>query len=78
MADVVLLDGRTVDTWSQDWLVECREREIEARKVLDLPTKDHRRYYLAGVGRDRGAMAQARLEVAVRGLWERRVSARPE
>lgn len=76
MADVVLLDGRTVDTYSQDWLVECRDREIEARRVLDMPNREMRRSYMAGVGRDRGAEAQARLEAAVMGLWERRQARR--
>ena len=76
MPDVKLLNGRTVDSASHDWLIECRDREIEARKVLDMPNREMRRSYLAGVGRDRGAEAQARLEAAITGLWGRRQARR--
>lgn len=72
MADVVLLDGRTVDTWSEDWKIECRDREREARLILQRPNIEDRRAAIERYGLRMGAEARSRLEDAIKLLWQYR------
>ena len=76
---VVLLTGEVVCTWCQSWLVEARDREIEARAILAMSDRATRQTHLARLearhGIDdpaRGAEYRRRLEAAILGLWERR------
>ena len=60
---VVLIDGRVVDSWSEEWRAEC-----EARAVIALPTLSRRREYLFGKidqwGKPRNGILQRRGEAA--------------
>lgn len=62
---VELHDGRKVGSWSEEWRAEC-----EARAVLRMPTKMHRRGYLLRVADRRGQEAANALERHVMQLWE--------
>lgn len=84
---VLLLDGRRVSSWSQDWLIETRDREIEARAILALREKSdrtarlalyefnatrHARHALPGLDPVAyTAEARLRLEECVRACWRR-------
>jgi hypothetical protein len=67
MSTVTLLDGRQVDSASEDWRHECEARAIAAR-----PTLAERRMYLDEVERRRGAAAAERLRETMKQLWEAR------
>ena len=67
MSTVTLLDGRQVDSASEDWRHECEARAIAAR-----PTLAERRMYLDEVERRRGAAAADRLRETMKQLWEAR------
>lgn len=82
---VTLIDGTEVSSWSQEWLVECRDRHFEVLKIMRLNDRESRRAYIAeyerimattaplGV-RDRAAYAaeaRRRLEAAVIDHWQR-------
>ena len=67
MPDVTLLDGRQVDSASEDWRHECEARAIAAR-----PTLAERRMYLDEVARRRGTAAADRLRETMKQLWEAR------
>lgn len=60
-----LIDGRTVCHQCEDWRAEC-----EARTVLQMPTLQRRRDYIALVERKRGEEAAKRLRRDIRALWE--------
>lgn len=62
---VELHDGRRVSNYSEEWRAEC-----EARAVLRMPTKMHRRGYLLRVKEKRGQAAANALERHVMKLWE--------
>lgn len=62
-----LLDGRQVDSASEDWRHECEARAIAAR-----PTLAERRMYLEEVERRRGVAAADRLRETMKQLWEAR------
>lgn len=70
--ETTLIDGRTVSTYSIEWLEECRLRELEARKVLKFPTVEVRREHIRKYGVEHGEEARRRLEEVVRDLWGRR------
>lgn len=72
MADVVLLDGRTVDSCDELWRKECFERETEARLILQRPTIADRRAAIERYGNRMGAEARCRLEENIKLLWEYR------
>lgn len=72
---VVLLSGATVCTWCPEWLAETRDRELEARSVLAMGSRDIRRNHLDRLEARHGAEYRRRLEAAVLGLWERRRAA---
>jgi hypothetical protein len=67
MPIVTLLDGRQVDSASEDWRHEC-----EARAVAALPTLIERRMYLDAVELRRGNVEADRLRKTMSELWERR------
>jgi len=62
---VTLIDGRQVDSASEDWRHECEARAIAAR-----PTLAERREYLDLVERRRGKPAADRLRATMKQLWE--------
>lgn len=64
---VTLLDGREVDSASEEWRHEC-----EARAVADLRTLDERRAWLEAVEKRRGKPAADRLRATMKALWEAR------
>lgn len=72
MADVVLLDGRTVSTDSEAWRIETLEREKEARAILQMPDIEARRSAIRGYAAVNGAEAGKRLEASIRLLWDLR------
>jgi hypothetical protein len=68
MKQVTLLDGRVVDSASEDWRHEC-----EARHILNMPRKRDRLDYLHGTfnpryGKDEGGILQRRGPAAVKRL----------
>ena len=82
-----LLDGRMVSTWSEAWLIETRDREVEARFILKMYDREARiaclgRYALTmehfcrinGLACDPveyGAEARRRLEATIMDRWHR-------
>ena len=66
---VTLVDGRQVDSASDDWRFECAKR---ARQVSDmrLLAVEHRRDYLAKVDRVDGEEAGKRLRAAFTAWWK--------
>lgn len=62
-----LLDGREVDSASEEWRHEC-----EARAIAALPSLAERRAWLEDLERKRGAAAVERLRATMRQLWEAR------
>ena len=64
---VTLVDGRQVDSASEDW-----RHETEARYVASRPTLSDRRIYLAEIERRRGSAAADRLRATMKQLWEAR------
>lgn len=66
---VKLIDGREVDSASEEWRHEC-----EARAVLAIPTKRQRQEYLWGKldqwGKERGGVKGQRGETEVKRLEE--------
>lgn len=67
MPTVSLLDGRQVDSASEEWRHEC-----EARAIVELPTLVDRRMYLDEVERRRGSDAAKRLRDTMMQIWEAR------
>lgn len=66
---VTLLDGREVDTYSRDWLLETGERDTQARAVIRMATKQIRRDHLHKFESRYGAEARRRLEKTIKDLW---------
>jgi hypothetical protein len=64
MLTVTLLDGRQVDSASEDW-----RHETEARAVAALPTLIERRMYLDAVELRRGKVEADRLRKTMADLW---------
>lgn len=67
MTTVTLIDGRQVDSASEDWRLETEARELLRRNTAE------RREYLATVERKRGEQAAETLKAVFLKLWERRV-----
>ncbi len=67
MANVRLIDGRQVDSSSEEW-----HHETEARWVFERPTLQERRLYLAEVEARRGQAEADRLRETMGKLWEAR------
>lgn len=72
---VTLLSGQEVCSSCVLWLIETRDREVEARWLLGLSDKQTRIRHLEAREREFGAEYRRRLEAAVLGLWERRRAA---
>lgn len=66
---VTLLDGRQVDSASEEW-----RHEAEARMVAARPTLDQRREYLDAVERRRGKASADALRATMSLLWQARKS----
>lgn len=65
MTVVTLIDGRQVDSASEDW-----RHETEARWVAARPSLSDRRMYLEEVENRRGKAAADRLRATMKQLWE--------
>jgi hypothetical protein len=52
-----LFDGRTVDSYSEEWREQC-----EAQTILNMPTRGARWAYIRGVEDRRGEAASMRLQ----------------
>jgi hypothetical protein len=65
MGRVTLIDGREVDSASEEWRAEC-----EARHVLSLQPIQRRRDYIAGCTTKRGENAGKALADLVRKVWD--------
>lgn len=64
MTNVRLTDGREVANDSEEWRAEC-----EARAVLQMPTLQQRRDFLAAVETRRGKPAADKLKADIMRLW---------
>lgn len=64
--NVTLLDGRVVDSYSEEWRIEC-----EARAVTKMQSLDKRRSYLEHVEARRGKDAAEELKRLIRLMWRR-------
>lgn len=64
---VRLIDGREVDSASEDWRAEC-----EARAIAALPTLEERRSWLESLEKKRGKEAVDALRATMKALWDRR------
>lgn len=60
-----LISGHQVDNYSEEWREEC-----EARSIVNMPTIQQRRDYLAYIRKNRGEDSANRLENIVREIWE--------
>ena len=67
MPVVTLVDGRGVDSASEEWRHEC-----EARAIANLPTLAERRAWLEALEKRRGVEAVNRLRATMKQLWEAR------
>lgn len=67
MAAVTLIDGREVDSASEEW-----RHEAEARAIAALPTLSERRAWLEKLELRRGKEATDRIRETMRKLWEQR------
>lgn len=72
---VRLLSGHEVCNYCPAWLVETGVRELEARRVLRMPTREARLAHLDRREQEFGAEYRARLAAAVMDLWERQRAA---
>ena len=54
-------------TWSEEWRHIC-----EVRFIIDMPGRDQRLAYLAGIAKRRGQPAADKLQADVRAAWPRR------
>lgn len=61
---VSLLDGRQVDSASEEW-----RHESEARAIADLRTLADRSIWLEDIERKRGKAAADRLRATMKALW---------
>lgn len=69
-APVTLRDGKVVCSSCPLWRAEC-----EARWVVNLPSLEQRRDYIAGVRKERGKRAAEELKAEVAAEWERKKAA---
>jgi hypothetical protein len=67
VADVTLIDGSVVDSYSEAWRHQC-----EAQHLLDRFQLIPRRAYLAAIKTRRGDEAYNRLTRTIVALWEAR------
>lgn len=64
---VTLMDGREVQSDSEEWRAEC-----EARYLLNRPTIDERRALLAAIEKRRGKSAREDLEQRALAIWRQK------
>lgn len=64
MTTVTLVDGRQVDSASEEW-----RHEAEARAIAALPTLPERRAWLENIETQRGAEAAQRLRDTMGQIW---------
>lgn len=64
---VTLMDGREVQSDSEEWRAEC-----EARYLLNRPTIDERRALLAAIEKRRGKAAREDLEQRALAIWRQK------
>lgn len=62
-----LVDGREVETYSEEWREEC-----EARHILSLRPLQKRRDYLEAIKKKRGVEAEKRMKKILDAIFERR------
>lgn len=70
---VTLLNGRQVDTWSQEWKEECMARKPLVDRVLSLLGKHNRLKrdaYYKWVGDTYGEQQEKRVREAVSRVWK--------
>lgn len=67
MSTVRLIDGRDVDSASEDW-----RHESEASAIAALPTLEERRAWLESLEKKRGKEAVDALRETMKALWEGR------
>lgn len=72
MTTVTLSDGREVDSSSEDWRLECLQRQRHVENMQHLGGRMARADYLARVQEAEGAEAAARLKAAFLKAWEAR------
>lgn len=65
MNQAQLIDGRMVDTSSEDWRHEC-----EARAIMALHSTQMRREFLEAIERKRGKEAADKLRHTIGLMWE--------
>lgn len=63
--NVTLHTGEIVDSYSEEWRLEC-----EARSVLAMPTIERRRAYLDGIRKFRGEDGHKYLADRVLAIWK--------
>lgn len=66
-SQVTLHDGRQVLSDSPDWLAEC-----QAKRVLELPSRDDRRTWLEKWEKRHGVPSRKALEARIVAIWEAR------
>lgn len=64
-----LIDGRQVDSSSEDWRHEC-----EARYVSAMPKRQQRLDYVAAIERRRGTAEAERLRATARVIWDQKAA----
>lgn len=62
---VMLLNGDTVPSDSPAWLLEC-----QARRFLEMPTRDERLRELDSLEKRQGTSARKDLEARILALWQ--------
>lgn len=67
MKIVTLIDGREVDSNSEEW-----RHEAEARAIAKLPTTAERRAWIESIETRRGKAAADRLRATLTALWKAR------
>lgn len=65
MNTVALLDGRQVDSASEEWRHEC-----EARYIAALPSLAQRREWIQALEHRRGKAEADRLRTTMKALWK--------
>lgn len=69
---VELCTGEVVCTWCSKWLAECRERHADVLRVMQMPSKTARRFFVDSQGVAKGETYKARLEAEIFRQWDAR------
>lgn len=73
--NVTLIDGREVDSSSEEWRLECLARDRHVANMRRI-ARELRQDYLSNVCRREGDEAERRLRDAFKADWERRKAER--